>query len=165
MSAVKQIIKTITGYLVSPVILSLILVLALGAAAIIDFYILDLARRTFVFYTVNKGTVVVEDRMLKRADTKEGDIIRYSEETLLGPVSPGVLPLFPKGTKLLSLLLRDGVVYANFSLDAEMPPLEGGTTVGNFQAFYNGILRNFRYVNDVRFFIEGNAVYTEGFAR
>jgi len=139
----------------------LALILALVAAA--EFLYLGLARRTFVFYTVNDGILVVEDRMLKHSKTREDDIIRYVEETLLGPVSPGLLPLFPRGTKLKSLLYRDGIVYADFNENAALPPVEGGKTLNNFQTFYSGILRNFTYIKDVRFFIEGNAIFINEF--
>ncbi|MDR0464802.1 MAG: GerMN domain-containing protein [Treponema sp.] len=147
----------------TPLIICLSFIAVLAAVVVFDFFFLDLARRTFVFYTLKDGGIVVEDRMLKHAETKEGDIIRYAEETLLGPVTPDLLPLFPKETKLISLLYREGVVYVNFTSDAAMPPLEGGVTIDNFRTFHAGILRNFSYVSDVRFFIEGTAVYTEGF--
>jgi len=163
MSAVKKIFSSIAGVFASPAVRSLILIGILTAFTITEFFILNLARRTFVFYTVNEGIIVVEDRMIKNAVSQEIDIIRYAEETLLGPSSPGLLPLFPKGTKLISLLYREGVVYVNFSLDAQMPPIEGGTTFNNFRTFYEGILRNFTYVGDVRFFIEGNMIYADGF--
>jgi spore germination protein GerM len=85
------------------------------------------------------------------------------EEMLLGPVSPELLPLLPIETRLKSLLYRNGVVYADFSEDAVFPPMEGGSTLNNFRTLHTGILRNFSYVKDVRFFIEGNAVYVEEF--
>jgi len=163
MSVIKDIFKSAAGALFSPVGRAVILIVLLTAFIITDFFILNLARRTFVFYTVSEGIIVVEDRMIKNAETQESDIIRYAEETLLGPSSPGLLPLFPKGTELISLLYRDGVVYVNFSLDAQMPPIEGGTVLNNFRTFYQGILRNFRYVSDVRFFIEGNLAFADGF--
>jgi spore germination protein GerM len=126
-----------------------------------EFLIFGLARRTFVFYTIDTGVIVVEDRMLKSSNSREGDIIRYTEETLLGPVSPELLPLFPKETRLKSLLYRNGVVYADFSEDALFTPSESGNTLHNFKTLHTGILRNFSYVKEVRFFIEGNAVYVE----
>jgi spore germination protein GerM len=132
-------------------------------AALTEFFILGLARRTFVFYTVEDGVIVVEDRMLKHSKSKEEDIIRYTEEVLLGPVAPDLLPLFPREARLMSLLYRSGVVYADFSQDAAMPPVEGGKTLENFKTLYEGVLRNFSYVKDVRFFIEGRAIYIEEF--
>ena len=159
----KEKLKSIAVFLISPVMRCVFLIAVLGIVTVTEFSILNLARRTFVFYTVKDGTVIVESRMLKHADTREGDIIRYTEETLLGPVSPGLLPLFPKETKLLSLLLREGVIYANLSLAAEMAPLEGGAAYDNFRTFCESLLRNFAYIDEVRFFIEGNAVYKDGF--
>jgi len=135
----------------------------LAVAALAEFLILGLARRTFVFYTVSDGGIVVEDRMLKRSPSREINIIRYTEETLLGPIAPGLLPLFPRETKLKSLLYRDGVVYADFSEEAVLPPEEGGRIFDNFQTFYTGILRNFSYVRDVRFFIDGKSAFFEEF--
>ena len=141
----------------------LFLLFILGIFALVEFIVLGLARRTFVFYTIDKGIIVVEDRMLKRSPSREVNITRYVEETLLGPVAPDLLPLFPRETRLRSLLYRNGVVYADFSVDAALPPEEGGVTLDNFRTMYAGILRNFSFVRDVRFFITGNAVYVEEF--
>jgi spore germination protein GerM len=128
-----------------------------------EFFILGLARRTFVFYNISDGVIVVEDRMLKHSRSREGDITRYTEEVLLGPVSPDLLPLFPRETRLKSLLYRNGVVYADFTEDAALPPVEGGATLNNFLTLSDGILRNFSYVKSVRFFIEGKAIYIDEF--
>jgi spore germination protein GerM len=133
--------------------------------ALTEFLILGLARRTFVFYTIDGGKVTVEDRMVKRSRSREVDIIRYAEETLLGPVNPDLLPLFPYGTKLRSLLYRDGVVYADFSVDAALPPVEGGGINNNFRTFYDSVLRNFSAVKDVRFFIEGRTAFAGEFQK
>jgi hypothetical protein len=158
-----KISKSIAGYLSSPVNRCLVLIAIISIAALAEFFFLGLARRTFVFYTVNDGIIVVEDRMLKHSSSREGDIIRYTEETLLGPVAPDLLPLVLRGTRLKSLLYRNGVVYVDFTEDAALPPEEGGRTLDNFKTFYAGILRNFSYVKDVRFFIEGRSIYNEEF--
>jgi len=159
----NTVIRSTVNFLSSGVKRSLLFIGLLALTAFVEFYILGLARRTFVFYTINDGVVVVEDRMLKHSPSREIDIIRYTEEALLGPVSPDLLPLFPRGTRLKSLLYRDGVVYADFSQDAALPPVEGGKTLENFRTFYAGVLRNFSYVKDVRFFIEGTAAYVDEF--
>jgi spore germination protein GerM len=135
----------------------------LSLVTLSEFLFFGLARRTFVFYTIDDGVLVVEDRMLKAAKSREGDIIRYMEEMLLGPVSPELLPLFPIETRLKSLLYRNGVVYADFSEEAVFPPLKDGSMLNNFRTLHTGILRNFSYVKDVRFFIEGKAAYVEEF--
>jgi hypothetical protein len=137
----------------------------LGLFAFADFLFSGLVRRTFVFYSIHDGAVTVEDRMLKRSSSRELDIGRYVEEALLGPVSPDLAPLFPRETRLQSLLYRNGVVYANFSESAALPPLEGGDVFRNLASLYEGIRRNFSFVKDVRFFIAGKAAYFEEFNR
>ena len=160
---IKTIIIKISDFLAVKSRFRLLLLAVLVVIALSEFLIMGLARRTFVFYTINDGAIVVEDRMLKRSRSREVDITRYIEETLLGPVSPDLLPLFPRETMLKALLYRDGMVYADFSADAALPPLEGGRTLDNFRTLNMGILRNFSYVKDVRFFIGGKAVYAEGY--
>jgi len=141
--------------------LSFLAILAL--VALIEFFALGLARRTYVFYAINDGAISVEDRMLKRSPSRELAVARYVEEALLGPVSPNSLPLFPKETRLRSLLYRDGVVYADLSENAVLPPVEGGEVLRNFATLHAGIMRNFPFVREVRFFIAGKAAYVDEF--
>jgi hypothetical protein len=160
---INTIFRSAADFLSSKVKSRLLFIAILAVVALSEFFILGLARRTFVFYTNSDGVIVVEDRMLKRSGSREGDIVRYTEEMLLGPVAPDLLPLFPRETGLKSLLYRNRVVFVDFSADASLPPLEGGRTLDNFRTFYAGILRNFSYVKDVHFFIDGNAVFIEEF--
>ena len=157
----KAFFKGIFKFFASPAKLCFLMIVLLSYFALTEYHNLGLARRTFVFYTVSDGTVVVEDRMLKHSDSHEDDILRYVEETILGPVSPDLRPLVSGGARLLSFLYRDGVVYINLSEDAALPPIEGGDTAENFLTFYAGILRNFSYVEDVRFYIEGNSIFND----
>ena len=156
---------------------------ALAAAALIEFLAGGLARRTFVFYTMDSRIASVEERFLRRSSSREVDITRYVEEALLGPVSPNSLPLFPQETRLLSLLYRDGVVYVNLSEDAALPAdlpasgvtlpdmlvsdalrgLHGGEVFVNMKTLYSGVKRNFSFVRDLRFFIDGKAAYAGEF--
>ena len=141
----------------------------LAAAALIEFLVLGLARKTFVFYAIDSGKASVEERMLKgRSSSREVQIARYVEEALLGPISADSLPLFPRETRLLSLLYRDGVVYVDLSEDAALPPLEsaslsGGEVFASLETLYHGIKRNFSFVKDVRFFIAGKAAFAGKF--
>jgi len=141
--------------------LSLLAVLPM--VALIDFCALGLARRTYVFYAIDGGAISVEDRMLKRSASREVAITRYVEEALLGPVSPDSLPLFPRETRLRSLLYRDGVVYADLSEDAALSPPEGGEVLKNLKTLHAGITRNFPFVREARFFIAGRAAYVAEF--
>ncbi|MDR3145718.1 MAG: hypothetical protein LBU21_05525 [Treponema sp.] len=134
--------------------------LVLGALALPELVNSDTVRRTFVFYGIETGKAEVEERMLFRAGTPELDLIRYTEETLLGPVSPDLEPLFPRGTGLHSLLYRDGVVYANLS-ETAVAGIPGGDDIfRSLSVLEAGIRRNFSFVKDVRLFIAGNQVRT-----
>jgi len=137
----------------------LVLLFLLIVGAFVEYRVLGLARRTFVFYTNNDASVVVEDRMLKRSASKEVELERYTQEAILGPSSPELQPLFPYGTRLKSLLYRDGVVFIDFSVDAALPAADGWDTFNSFNTLYSGIFRNFPSVKDIRFFIEGEAAY------
>jgi hypothetical protein len=137
----------------------------LGIFAFTEFMLSGLVRRTFVFYSINEGMTTVEDRMLKRSPSREFDIGRYVEEVLLGPISPDSAPLFPRETKLLSLLYRDGVVYADLSEPAALPFPEGGGVFRSFYTLNAGIRRNFSFVKDVRLFVAGRAAYFDDFQR
>jgi hypothetical protein len=154
--------------------LFLLALLFLAIAALIEFFTLGLARRTFMFYDIDSGVVVVENRLLpvsrgavlasygsRRSSPRELDITRYVEEALLGPVSSNSMPLFPRETRLRSLLYRNGVVYLDLSEEAALPPLEGGEVFLNMKTLYAGIRRNFPFVRDIRLFIAGKAAYAE----
>jgi hypothetical protein len=161
----NNIIILIVEFLAEKTKRRIFLLALISLVALTEFLIMGLARRTFVFYTIDNGEIVVEDRMLKRSRSREVNIIRYAEEALLGPVNPDLLPLFPYGTRLKSLLYRDGVVYVDFSADAALPPVEGGSIYNNFRTFYNGVLRNFSMVKDVRFFIDGCTAFAGEFQK
>jgi hypothetical protein len=140
--------------------LCLCLLLTLAFA---DFLLLGLARRTFVFYSIDSYDPVVEDRMIATIGSREDNIKRYVEEALLGPVALDSAPLFPRGTRLSSLLYRDGVVYADLSETAALPAPEGPGVFVALNVLYGGIKRNFSYVKDVRLFIAGSEAYPEKF--
>jgi len=152
----------------------LLALLFLAIAALIEFFTLGLARRTFLFYDIDSGVVIVENRLLpvsrgdimasygsRRSSPRELDITRYVEEALLGPVSSNSMPLFPRETGLCSLLYRNGVVYLDLSEEAVVPPPEGGEVFMNMKTLYAGIRRNFPFVRDIRFFIAGKAAFAE----
>jgi hypothetical protein len=133
-----------------------LLILALLAG--VDFLKSGLVRRTLMFYAISQGTETVEDRFFPRSGSGETDIHRYVEEVLLGPAAPGVAPLFPRETRLESLLYREGTVYAGLSEPAALPPPEGGSVFDKLRVLRAGILRNFPFVKEVKFFINGNEI-------
>jgi hypothetical protein len=123
-----------------------------------------LVRRTFQFYSFDRGRPVVEDRMLPRSASREEEISRYVEEILLGPVSVNSAPVLTKGTQLRSFLYRDGTVYADFGQIAALPVAGAKNDVFEGMAALNrGVRRNFPYVTGVKLFIEGNEVFVKEF--
>ena len=143
-------------------IICLFLLVLLGLAALADYFRLGLARRTFVFYSELEGNTVVEDRMLHRSGDRETDIRRYIDEALLGPVTPGSEPLFPRETRLNSFMYRDEVVYSDLTVSAALPS-GGGDVFRSLLTLNEGIRRNFPYIKNVKLFIGGNEVFFEEF--
>jgi hypothetical protein len=132
---------------------------------------------------MDEGKEAVEERMLAYGAlgagprSPEEKIARYVEEALLGPASQDSYPLFPRETRLQSLLYRDGVVYLDLSESAALA-LEPGISAGlqrtegfllyrdiarNLITLKEGIMRNFGFVKAVRFFITGNEAFPEIF--
>jgi hypothetical protein len=161
----NRILRAAVLFFVNPARRGLFFLAALGLFAFVEFSVSGLVRRTFVFYSIRDGETTVEDRMLSSSASRETDIRRYVDEALLGPVSPDSAPLFPRDTRLDTFLYRDGVVYADLSESAVLPPPEGGDVFRNFLTLYWGIRRNFPAVKDVRLFAAGKEAYFEDFRR
>ncbi|MDR1105702.1 MAG: hypothetical protein LBL44_05030 [Treponema sp.] len=161
----NTLLKAVAGFLMNPVKRGLLLLVLMGLFVAGEFMVSGLVRRTFVFYSIQNGETTVEERMLRRSSSGETDIRRYVEEALLGPVSPDSAPLFPRDTRLVSFMYRDGVVYAGLSEGAVLPPAEGGDVYRNFVTLYRGIRRNFPRVRDVRLFAAGKEAFFEDFRR
>ena len=136
----------------------------IGIIALYEYMAYGLVRRTFVFYSALDGSTMVEDRMFHASDSREVNIRRYVDEVLLGPVSPDGAHLFPREVRLLSLIYREGEVYADFSENSAFPnPVTAGDVFLGFLTLNEGIRRNFSYIKNVRFFIGGNEIYLNEF--
>jgi hypothetical protein len=135
----------------------------LAGFAIFELTNSSFARRTFEFFTFERGTTVVEDRIIPKSSSKELDIERYVGTALLGPVSLDLAPLFTPGTKLRSLLYRDGVLYADLSEIAALPIRGNRDVVQCLETLERGIRRNFPYISEVALFIDGNQINFENF--
>ncbi|MCL2381885.1 MAG: GerMN domain-containing protein [Treponema sp.] len=138
--------------------LAVLCLAALGNALYLGF-----ARRTFVFYSARTAGVVVEERFLRRAGDRETDIRRYVEQALLGPKYQGLVSPFVQGIQVQSFMYREGVVFANLTEQAALPPEEGGAVFYSLLTLNKGIRRNFSGVRDVRLFIGGNQIFFEEF--
>jgi hypothetical protein len=126
--------------------------------ALRDYRRAGLTRTTFVFYSIETGGELVEERMLPLPQNREEKIEFYAAEALLGPILRDALPLFPRDTRLESFLFRAGVVYLDLAGAAALP-VEGGDSFRSLSALRGGIRRNFAFVKDVRLFIAGNEAF------
>jgi hypothetical protein len=131
--------------------------LLLCATALADYLTADFARRTFVFESMDTRQDDIEERMIMLTGSRETDISRYVEELILGPLSPETIPLIDRNARLEALLLRENVVYIDFSEESAIPP-SGGSLLENFEVLRGEIMRNFPFVREVRIFIAGNEV-------
>jgi hypothetical protein len=112
------------------------------------------ARFTFVFYDRESGRPTVEERLLYRETETEHALSAYVQETLYGPITPVLAPLFLPETALLSLLYRKGAVFINLSEEAAFPLAESGLK-SPLTIIEEGIRRNFPIVQTVHIFIKG----------
>ena len=128
-----------------------------------DFLFSGVTRRTYVFYSILGAEPIVETRMLPKIQGMELSIQRYVSEALLGPMNANSAPLFPRGTRLNTLMLRDGIVYVDLSESAALPLPEGRDVFLSLLTLNQGIRRNFPSVRDVRLFIGGNEAFFEEF--
>jgi hypothetical protein len=161
----KDILKAVIRFLSVKRNRYISLLVFISLIAFMEYLALGLVRRTFVFYTALEGATIVEDRMFRGSSSRETDIRRYVEEVLLGPTAPDAAPLFPRETRLLLLLYRAGVVYADFSGISLLPetfPSEHGV-FRSFLTLNEGIRRNFPYIKEVKLFIGGNQIFFNEF--
>jgi hypothetical protein len=176
-----RILKAIIRFFTDPFRRRTLYVLLLAVFALGEWLSSGASRQTFVFIAAG-GEEIVEERMIRRPQARErassnestlaaieenalqeAGLRRYVEEVLLGPVSPELTPLFPRETALYSLLLREGAVYIDLSLAAASAAVEGGDCFRALYTLNRGVRRNFRFVRDVRLFIEGQEAYSERF--
>ena len=99
-------------------------VTALALAFLISF-IAWAARDPFfdalVFFPKGQGTSLRgEIRSLPKAGRSEARAELIASELLLGPITPGLSPVFPSGVRVESALCRKGVVYIDLSENAAL---------------------------------------------
>jgi hypothetical protein len=141
-------------------ILFFIILILLGAFALVEFLVIGNNRYTLVFYTTKDSLPIIEDRMIPAAKTREEALTRYTDEVLLGPIGLDLAPLFPAGTRIESLFYRNNDVFINLSETAALAPLDGiQDTKKNLFTLVSGVKRNFPFVGKVVLFVNGNEVF------
>ncbi len=120
------------------------------------------SRRTFIFPSVD-NKLIVETRYLSRNPSKS-DINYYIDELLLGSGVERTKLIFTAGTKLLSCMEKDDVVYINLSDDL----LKMGDNVieikEGVELLKTNIIKNFRNIKKVEIFVNGIYAYEDSSA-
>ena len=86
--------------------------------------------RTLFFVEPVSKAVVMEHRLIAEKNDLELNVELLIKDELLGPALLVRDSVFPSGTRLNHVLLRDGVLYADLSLEAMFPSAHSGL---NFQ--------------------------------
>jgi hypothetical protein len=130
--------------------------------AFTDYIFTARVSRSFVFPDMDGKGSSVEYRFLPRTRGLENQIEQYVAEALLGPVSVDSSSLFIKGTRVLSVLARDGVAYIDLSEDAALSAQTGTSATflrDSIAELVAGIGRNFPSLKRVSVFIGGYEPY------
>ncbi len=86
--------------------------------------------RTLFFVEPVSKAVVMEHRLIAEKNDLELNVELLIKDELLGPALLVRDSVFPSGTRLNHVLLRDGLLYADLSLEAMFPSAHSGL---NFQ--------------------------------
>ncbi len=127
--------------------------------ALVDARLAPRDRFSFTFDAIDGERPFFEERSLPRRESLEARVKLYIEEALLGPSLVNYRRLFIRGTKLISLILREHVVYANLSAEAALPVEGADSQRRAIELFYNDIRRNFRSLTEIKLFIDGVVPY------
>ena len=141
------------------------MVLILGLSIL--FYLLfgyPRVERVFFFPLDRISSPSGESRRIPRKGTLEDNIREYVQEWLLGPLALENDRLFPRATRLNSILLREEVLYLDFNV--EILEKQAGLSL-SFQEILDmtdmGIQFNFPSVKTVRYTVDGEPVTRNSF--
>lgn len=117
-------------------------------------FLVSVQEKRFVvfFESYDEPGLFTEVRMIKKEKTLDY-LNFYLEELLLGPINIRYKAIFPKDSSLISYVLRDNLLYITVrSENAKIKELD--TDKIHTLALKN-ISRNFKYIKDLRIFING----------
>ena len=109
---------------------------------------------TFTLYFADQEAMYLQGE--ERTVTKGGSIAELMiNELIKGPESPGLLATIPKETKLLSLEIKNGVAYVNFS--KEIKTNHWGGSAGETMTVFSVVntLGQLPEIKKIQFLIEG----------
>jgi hypothetical protein len=98
---------------------------AILSAALLFFFLVSLTlflffggkrdRRYFYFPDNKYLAMDAEMHYVPAGKSREKDMKIFLSELVLGPVDIALAPLFPEGTRIRTLVFRDGVLYVDFT--------------------------------------------------
>ncbi len=138
-------------------------ILLLGAAILIISLALYIVfypgqRAVLLFESMDDSKLYSEHRYIPRG-TAQGDLHYFVDELLLGPTSDRYKPLFAHGTKALSCFLNDeNILYIHLNENALFSGNSSSDTVFACELLKINVLKNYKYVDNIRVFIMGNLV-------
>lgn len=113
--------------------------------------------RTLFFVEPVSKAVVIEHRLIAEKHDLELNVELLIKDELLGPALLVRDSVFPSGTKLNHVLLRDGVLYADLSLDAMFPSAHSGLNFeDSIRILENTISFNFPEIKNIVVTIDGS---------
>ena len=116
----------------------------------------DTQRYVLFFRDVAGQTALSEWHLVPRRDTPRERVRALIDELALGPVGVGAVPIIPAGARVRSLVVRDRIVYVDFTKEA----MFGDETIGQgFDDFkellQKNLMHNFRWIADLVVLIDG----------
>lgn len=115
-------------------------------------------RRQFIYESVDGKTKYIESRYLS-SNPEGGNVVKYVEELVLGPVTERAKPLFPIGTKVLHCFERDGTLYIDLSFQSLLTNDLDRDFEKVFALAEKNIKYNFPSIKHVEFFVEKRNVF------
>lgn len=137
--------------------------LALALFALGDFILTPRSARTFEFVSLLDDRPTVERRFVPRRFGLEASLETYVAEYLLGPTVVESAYLFLKGSRVESVLVRDGVAHIGISQDAAFPSEPGLDVRDSMNILISGIRRNFPNLKRVMVYIGGFEPYASDY--
>ncbi len=113
--------------------------------------------RTLFFVEPVSKAVVMEHRLIAEKNDLELNVELLLKDELLGPALLVRDSVFPAGTKLNHVLLRDGTLYADLSIEAMFPSAHSGLNFrDSIQILEKTITFNFPQIGDIVITIDGS---------
>jgi len=136
--------------------LTLLLVLVVFS---VSYYIgtKKVTERSLFFVEPVSKTVVLEHRLISQKHDLEKNIELLVKDELLGSSLLIRDSVFPEGTTLNHILLREGVLYVDLSIEAVFPSEHSGLNFHESMKILERTIRfNFRKIKDVIITIDGS---------